>query len=188
MPWSTCNQLLQKEHEGGGNYFSTKTADHYWPFLEDCGRWGHVFATSAGPRSWTHVTHVTHVTPSSIVRRGQCDTKSVTFEQLLRAAFMADRLLWGDKLEPARSGSTSWYRWWKFEAWLVVCDKIIFPALFRHIDGLSCHQRHPKRATPRKLTFAKRLASAPGVPEKQTWNARVTTFCTWTEALILVYT
>ena len=39
---------------------------------------------------------------SSIVYGGQDDTKYVTFEQLLHAAFMADKI-WGDKLEPASS-------------------------------------------------------------------------------------
>ena len=42
------------------------------------------------------------MSPSSTVHGGQHDTKYVTFELLLRAAFLAD-IFWGDKLEPART-------------------------------------------------------------------------------------
>ena len=40
------------------------------------------------------------MSPSSTVHGGQHDTKYVTFEHLLRAAFVADTI-WGVYLEPA---------------------------------------------------------------------------------------
>ena len=42
------------------------------------------------------------MSPSSTVHGGQHDTKYVTFELLLHAAFVADEI-WGDTLEPART-------------------------------------------------------------------------------------
>ena len=46
------------------------------------------------------------MSPSTIDHGGQYDTKYVTFEQLLHAAFVADTI-WGDKLEPARTNYES---------------------------------------------------------------------------------
>ena len=42
------------------------------------------------------------MSPYSTVHGGQHDTKYVTFELLLHAAFVADEM-WGDMLEPART-------------------------------------------------------------------------------------
>ena len=42
------------------------------------------------------------MSPSSTVHGGQYDTKYVTFEYLLHAAFVADTIL-DNKLEPART-------------------------------------------------------------------------------------
>ena len=42
------------------------------------------------------------MSPSSTVHDGQHDTKYVTFELLMHAAFVADEI-WGFMLEPARS-------------------------------------------------------------------------------------
>ena len=42
------------------------------------------------------------MSPSSTVHDGQHDTKYVTFELLLHAAFVAEEI-WGDMLEPART-------------------------------------------------------------------------------------
>ena len=46
------------------------------------------------------------MSPSSTVYGGQHDTKYVTFELLLHAAFVADEI-WGFMLEPARMSPSS---------------------------------------------------------------------------------
>ena len=48
MTWSTCSRLVQKK---GGREFSCGNAWPFLAFLVPCGRWGHVFATSAILRS-----------------------------------------------------------------------------------------------------------------------------------------
>ena len=68
--------------------------------LKACGRWGHVFATSASPINMPCTTKkLAIMPPSSTVHGGQYDTKYVTFGQLLHAAFMANKI-WVDNLEP----------------------------------------------------------------------------------------
>ena len=67
--------------------------------LKVCDWSGHIFGASASPRS---LTKNPAMSPSPIVHGGQHDdTKYVTFELLLHAAFVADEL-WGFMLEPAR--------------------------------------------------------------------------------------
>ncbi|CAM9670724.1 unnamed protein product [Laminaria digitata] len=61
------------------------------------GRSGHIFGASASPRP---LTKYVAMSPSSVVHGGQYDTKCVTLEWLLHAAFMADEI-WGDMLCPA---------------------------------------------------------------------------------------
>ena len=49
--------------------------------LKACGRWGHVFATSASPINMPCTTKkLAIMPPSSTVHGGQYDTKYVTFE------------------------------------------------------------------------------------------------------------
>ena len=50
MPWSTCSRLVQNKI-GKKKSFRAETPDHFLAFLMACSRWGHVFATSANPRS-----------------------------------------------------------------------------------------------------------------------------------------
>ena len=81
-------------------YSCENACDHYLAFVKTCGRWGHVFATSASPRSWTkkagYVT-LLHCSWRS-VRYWICDIRAA---KLLHAAFMADKIR-GDNLEPGR--------------------------------------------------------------------------------------
>ena len=65
--------------------------------MKACDWSGHLFGASAIPRS---LTKKMAMSPSSAVHGGQHNTKYVTFELLLRAAFVADEI-WGDLLEPA---------------------------------------------------------------------------------------
>ena len=53
-------------------------------FLMACGWWGHVFATSANPRSGKKKVVIS---PSFTVRGGEYDTKCVTIEWMVQAAF-----------------------------------------------------------------------------------------------------
>ena len=66
---------------------------------EFCERSGHIFGASASPRS---ITKKIAMSPSSTVHGGQHDTKYVTFELLMHAAFVADEIS-GFMLEPART-------------------------------------------------------------------------------------
>ena len=66
--------------------------------LKVCDWSGHVFGASASLRSFTKK----HMSPSSTVHGDQHDTKYVTFELLMHAAFVADEI-WGFMLEPART-------------------------------------------------------------------------------------
>ena len=66
--------------------------------LKVCDWSGHIFGASASPRS---LTKKLAMSPSSTVHGGQHDTKYVTFELLMHAAFVADKI-WGFMLEPAR--------------------------------------------------------------------------------------
>ena len=49
MPWSTCSRLVQKKM--GEKNFSYGNACLFLAFSMACGRWGHLFALSANPRS-----------------------------------------------------------------------------------------------------------------------------------------
>ena len=64
-----------------------------------CDWSGHMLGASASPRSSTKKLVMS---PSSTVHGGQHDTKYVTFELLMHAAFVADGI-WGFMREPARS-------------------------------------------------------------------------------------
>ena len=66
--------------------------------LNACDWSGHIFGANANPRS---LTKKLAMSPSSTVRGGQHDTKHVTFELRVHAAFVADEI-WGFMLEPAR--------------------------------------------------------------------------------------
>ena len=65
--------------------------------LKVCDWSGHIFGASASPRS---LTKNMTTSPSSTVHDGQHDTKYVSFELLVHAAFVADET-WGFMLEPA---------------------------------------------------------------------------------------
>ena len=68
--------------------------------LKVCDWSGHIFGASASPRSLTK-KWLPGMSPSSTVHGGQHDTKYVTFELLMHAAFVADGI-WAFMLEPAR--------------------------------------------------------------------------------------
>ena len=67
--------------------------------LKACDWSGYIFGASASPESFTK-NCLCHPLPLS-VHGGQHDAKYVTFELLLRTAFVADKN-WGFVLEPAR--------------------------------------------------------------------------------------
>ena len=67
--------------------------------LKVCDWSGHIFGASASPRSSNKKMAMP---PSSTVHGGQHDTKYVTFELTMHAAFVADEI-WGFILEPART-------------------------------------------------------------------------------------
>ena len=82
-------------------FLPTVNAYQYLTSLKVCDWPGHIFGASASPRS---LTKKLTMSPSSIVHRGQHDTKYVAFELLMHAAFVADEI-WGFMPEPARSNS-----------------------------------------------------------------------------------
>ena len=57
--------------------------------LKVCDWSGHIFGASASPRS---LTKKLPMSPSSTAHGGQYDIKYVTFEYLLHAAFVADKI------------------------------------------------------------------------------------------------
>ena len=65
--------------------------------LKACDWSGHIFGASASPRSFTKKRPMS---PSSIVHGGQHDTKYVTLDLLLQAAFVADEI-WSNFFEAA---------------------------------------------------------------------------------------
>ena len=67
-------------------------------YLKVCDWSGHILGASASPRS---LTKKMAMSPPSTVHGGQHDTKYVTFELLMHAAFVADEI-WGFMLEQAR--------------------------------------------------------------------------------------
>ena len=67
-----------------GHFFLTVNADQYLTSLKVCDWSGHIFGASASPRSLTKKKMVCHPL------HGQHDTKYVTFEFLMHAAFVAD--------------------------------------------------------------------------------------------------
>ena len=75
-------------------------------YLKVCDWSGHILGASASPRS---LTKKMAMSPPSTVHGGQHDTKYVTFELLMHAAFVADEI-WGFMLEPARSQKFSQLR------------------------------------------------------------------------------
>ena len=66
--------------------------------LQACDWSAQIFGASSNPRS---LTKKMAKPPSSTIHGGQHDTKYVTFELLLDAAFVADEI-WGVMLKPAR--------------------------------------------------------------------------------------
>ena len=73
----------------------------YLTSLKVCDWSGHIFGASAIPTNRS-LTKKMAMPPSSTVHGGQHDTKYVTFELLMHAAFVADEI-WGFMPEPARS-------------------------------------------------------------------------------------
>ena len=72
--------------------------DRHLTSLKVCDWSGLIFGASANPRPLQKMA----MSPSSIVHGGQHDTKYVTFEFLMHAAFVVDGI-WGFMPEPARS-------------------------------------------------------------------------------------
>ena len=71
--------------------------------LKVCDWSGHIFGASASRAS---LTKKMAISPSSTVHGGQHDTKYVTFDLLMHAAFVADEIL-GFMPEPARNSAPS---------------------------------------------------------------------------------
>ena len=80
-----------------GHFFSRVNAYLLLTSLKVCDWSGHIFGASASPRS---LIKKMAMSPSSSVHGGQHDNKYVTFELLMRAAFVADEIR-GFMLEPA---------------------------------------------------------------------------------------
>ena len=100
MPWSTWKRLVQKKK--WVIFFLPTTAVNAYLLLTSlkvCDWPGHIFGASASPSS---LTKKMAMSPSSTVHDGQHDTKYVTFELLMHAAFVANEI-WGFTLEPARA-------------------------------------------------------------------------------------
>ena len=91
-------------------FLATETPDYFFTSLKACDWSGHLFGASASPTllivPGRSLAKKVVVSPSSTktVRGGQHDAKYVTFQLLLRAAFVADEI-WNDLLEPARMAS-----------------------------------------------------------------------------------
>ena len=99
MHWSTWKRLVQKKK--WVIFFLPTTAVNAYLLLTSlkvCDWPGHIFGASASPSS---LTKKMAMSPSSTVHDGQHDTKYVTFELLMHAAFVADEI-WGVMPEPAR--------------------------------------------------------------------------------------
>ena len=86
MPWGTWKRLVQQIN-GSSFFFPTVNAYQYLTSLKNCDWSGHILGASASPRS---LTKKKAMSPSSTVHGGQHDTKYVTFELLLHAAFVSD--------------------------------------------------------------------------------------------------
>ena len=98
MLWSTWKRLVQKT-ERAFFFLPTVNAYLFLTSLKVCDWSGHIFGASASPRS---LTKKLAMSPSSTVHGGQHDTKYVTFELLMHAAFVADEI-WSFMLETART-------------------------------------------------------------------------------------
>ena len=88
-------------------------------YLKVCDWSGHILGASASPRS---LTKKMAMSPPSTVHGGQHDTKYVTFELLMHAAFVADEI-WGFMLEQART-------WCTFEIWTLLQYQIKTTAMY----------------------------------------------------------
>ena len=68
--WSTCGRLVQRNMKNITWYlwFSYGNAWSFSYLLMACGQWGHVFSTSANPRSCTYKMAVS---PSFTARMGE---------------------------------------------------------------------------------------------------------------------
>ena len=97
MPWSTWKRLLEIKKKDN-LFLPTANAYLFLTILRVCDWSGHIFGASASPRS---LTKKRAMSASSTFDGGQHDTKYVTFDLLVRAAFVADEI-WGFMLEPAR--------------------------------------------------------------------------------------
>ena len=98
MPSSTWKRLVQKKKI----IFVLPTVNAYLLLtsLKVCDWSGHIFGASASSRS---LTKKNPMSLSSTVHGGQHDTKYVTFELLMHAAFSWLTKFWGFMLEPART-------------------------------------------------------------------------------------
>ena len=91
MPWSTWKRLVQKKN--GPFYFFLEHLGKCLPGIYLLTSWkvcdwsGYIFGASASPSS---LTKKLAMSPSSTVHGGQHGTKYVTFELVMRAAFVAD--------------------------------------------------------------------------------------------------
>ena len=77
------------EKQMGRFFLPTVNAYLFLPSLKVCDWSGHIFSASASPRP---LTPNIAMSPSSTVYGGQHDTKYVTFELLMHAAFVADKI------------------------------------------------------------------------------------------------
>ena len=87
--WSTCCRLVQIKKENYTCYVRFSYGNAWWLFLDflmACGRWGHVFATSANPRSC--IKRVA-VSPSFTVRMGE-NVKRI--KSMVQAALVRGRI------------------------------------------------------------------------------------------------
>ena len=88
IPWSTWKRLVQKKN-GSLFFLRTVNAYQYWTSLKVCDLSGYIFGASASPSS---LTNKMVLSPSCTVHGGQHDTKYVTFDLLMHAAFVADQI------------------------------------------------------------------------------------------------
>ena len=102
MPWSTWKRLGQKKIMFSFSFLlPTVNARLLLTSLKARDWSRHIFGACTIPRS---LSRKLAMSLSSTVHGGQPDSKYVTFELILHAAFVADET-WGDILEPARTGN-----------------------------------------------------------------------------------
>ena len=98
MPWGTWKRLVQQIN-GSSFFFPTVNAYQYLTSLKVCDWSGQIVGASASPRSLNKKLAMS--SSSAVHHGGQHDTKYVTFDLLMHAAFVADEI-WGFMPEPVR--------------------------------------------------------------------------------------